>query len=398
MIRGPTPRTPGIRAPRSWCPKTRSLLLPLPLVLLLALAPALPSPLWGSAAPGAEEGPGMGVDPPNPRVYVTNQDDATVSVVDAVTLELLETVDLREFGFGDHARPHHAQVEPDGSAWYVTLIGEGKVLKLSRENRLLGTVETEVPGLLALDPDRDLLVVARSMTAVSPPASILLIRRSDFTEVDEIGVLFPRPHALTRHPTEPYVYTASLGMNQLAAVHVEDGSVELVDLPGPPHGIVQGAVSPDGRWLALTAELSDRLLVVDLSDPSRPVPHRELPMADGPFEPGFTLDGRWLYVTNLEADRVTVVDTEGWETVAQISHEAMAQPHGVGLSPDGRFVFVSNRHQAGGIHDHHGGHATASGTLVVIRAGEHEVEAVLEVGRYAAGVGVPAPPRTGGTP
>ena len=98
-------------------------------------------------------------------------------------------------------------------------------------------------------------------------------------------------------------------MNQLAAVHVEDGSVELVDLPGPPHGIVQGAVSPDGR-----------------------------------------------------------------------------------------FVFVSNRHQAGGIHDHHGGHATASGTLVVIRAGAHEVEAVLEVGRYAAGVGVPAPPRRGDTP
>ena len=114
-------------------------------------------------------------------------------------------MDLREFGYGDDARPHHTQVEPDGSAWYVTLIGEGKVLKLSRENRLLGTVETEVPGLLALDPDRDLLVVARSMTAVSPPASVLFIRRSDFTVVDEIGVLFPRPHALTPHPAEPYI-------------------------------------------------------------------------------------------------------------------------------------------------------------------------------------------------
>ncbi len=387
-----------IRRSTTRCSTMRPLFLTFPLALLLVLAPAQPMPLWGSAAPEPQGGAGEAADPLNPRVYVTNQDDATVTVVDAVTLELLETVDLREFGFGDYARPHHAQVEPDGSAWYVTLIGEGKVLKLSRENRLLGTVETEVPGLLSLDPDRDLLVVARSMTAVSPPASVLLIRRSDFTVVDEIGVLFPRPHALTRHPTEPFVYTASLGMNQLAAVHVEDGSVELVDLPGPPHGIVQGAVSPDGRWLALTAELSDRLLVVDLADPSRPVPHRELPMAEGPFEPAFTLDGRWLYVTNLEADRVTIVDTEGWETVAEVSHEAMAQPHGIGLSPDGRFVFVSNRHQAGGIHDHHGGHATASGTLLVIRAGAHEVEAVLEVGRYAAGVGVPAPPRTGGTP
>ena len=116
-------------------------------------------------------------------------------------------------------------------------------------------------------------------------------------------------------------------------------------------------------------------------------------MADGPFEPGFTLDGRWLYVTNLEADRVTIVDTESWKTVAEVVHEALVQPHGIGFSPDGRFVFVSNRHQTGSIHDHHGGHASASGTLVVIRVGVHEVEAVLEVGRYAAGVGVPAPPR-----
>jgi YVTN family beta-propeller protein len=354
----------------------------------------------GPGAPGAglAHSAPQGTDPGTPWVYVTNQDDATVSVVDALTLELVETVDLRDFGFGENARPHHAQVEPDGSAWYVTLIGEGKVLKLSRENELLGTVETEVPGLLALDPERDLLAVARSMTAVNPPASVLLIRRSDFTEVDEVGVLFPRPHALTRHPSAPWVYTASLGVNQLAAVHLEEGWAEVVDLPGPPHGIVQGAVSPDGRWLALTAELSDRLLVLDLADPARPAFHAEIPMADGPFEPGFTLDGRWLYVTNLEADRVTVVDTGGWAVVAEIAHEAMAQPHGIGFSPDGRFVFVSNRHQSGGIHDHHGGHATASGTLVVIRAGEHTVEAALEVGRYAAGVGAPAPTGARGAP
>lgn len=365
----------------------------LPLAFLLAAAPALPSPLWDSGAARTEMDASPVVDPLGPRVYVTNQDDATISVVDAVNLEVLGTVDLREFGFGNYARPHHVQVEPDGSAWYVTLIGEEKVLKFSRENRLLGAVEAGVPGLLALDPDRDLLVVARSMGAVSPPASVLFIRRSDFRVVDEIGVIFPRPHALAPHPTEPFIYTASLGTNQMAAVHVEDGSVGLVDLPGPPHGIVQGAVSPDGRWLALTAELSDRLLVMSLSDPSLPVPHLEIPMSDGPFEPAFTLDGRWLYVTNLEADRVTVVNTESWETLTEVTHEAMVQPHGIGLSPDGRFVFVSNRHQSGDLHDHQGGHATDSGTLVVIRAGAHEVKAVLEVGRYAAGVGIPAPLR-----
>ena len=52
------------------------------------------------------------------------------------------------------AQAHHAQVEPDGSFWYVTLIGAGKVLKLDR-NRVPESVDLEVPGLLALDPGRD---------------------------------------------------------------------------------------------------------------------------------------------------------------------------------------------------------------------------------------------------
>ena len=67
------------------------------------------------------------------QLYVPNQDDATVSVIDPATRRLLRTVDLRRYGVGDNAKPHHIQVEPDGSAWYVTLIGAGKVLKLDRE-------------------------------------------------------------------------------------------------------------------------------------------------------------------------------------------------------------------------------------------------------------------------
>ena len=76
----------------------------------------------------------VGPLPLRAQLYVPNQDDATVSVIDPATLRLLRTVDLRRYGVGDNAKPHHVQVEPDGSAWYVTLIGAGKVLKLDRAN------------------------------------------------------------------------------------------------------------------------------------------------------------------------------------------------------------------------------------------------------------------------
>ena len=325
------------------------------------------------------------------RLYVANQDDATISIIDAESRAVVETVDLRPLGFGDNAKPHHVQVEPDGSAWYVTLIGAGKVLKLDRANRILASADLQVPGLMTLHPTQDLMFVGRSMSAVNPPPRIAVIRRSSMQLVDEIDLLFPRPHGIAAHPAGERVFAASLGTNQLASIGVADGEVRLVDAPGQARGFVQVAVSPDGRWLAVTAELTDELMVFDLSDPREPKLSRTVPMPDGPFEPLFTGDGRWIYVTCLGGNRVAVVDTRSWEVPAVIEHEAFAQPHGVALSPDGQHVFIGSRHQLGGTHDHQGGKPTGAGTVVAICAATRTPEEVIGVGNYAAGMGTPVP-------
>ncbi|NIR37547.1 MAG: YncE family protein, partial [Actinobacteria bacterium] len=44
------------------------------------------------------------------------------------------------------------------------------MLKFNRANELVGRLDIERPGLLALDPASDRLYVARSMVAVSPPS------------------------------------------------------------------------------------------------------------------------------------------------------------------------------------------------------------------------------------
>jgi len=327
----------------------------------------------------------------SPRLYVANQDDATVSIIDLGSRAVSETVDLRRYGFADNARPHHVQVEPDGGAWYVTLIGAGKVVKFDRANRLLGSVDMEVPGLITLDPSQDLMFVGRSMSAVNPPPRLALIRRSDMTLLDEVDLLFPRPHGLVAHPNGKRVYVASLGTNQIASVGAGDGEVRLVDVVGPAHGFVQAAVSPDGKWLAVTAQLTDELMIFDLTDPRIPVFSRSLVMPDGPFEPVFTRDGRWIFVTCLTANRVAVVDVEQWRVADVLSHDGLGQPHGVALSPDGHYVFVGNRHQLGGVHDHEGAKPAAPGTVVAICAATRAVERVDTVGNYAAGMGTPMP-------
>jgi YVTN family beta-propeller protein len=333
------------------------------------------------------------------QLYVPNQDDATISVIDPGTRRLLRTVDLRRYGVGDNAKPHHVQVEPDGSAWYVTLIGAGKVLKLDPDDRVLGSVNMEVPGLIALHPSKDLMFVGRSMSAVNPPPRMAVIRRSDMMLLDEVDLLFPRPHGIVVHPGGEVVYVASLGTNQIASVGVDQGEVSLVNVPGPAKGFVQAAVSPDGSLLAVTAELTDSLLVFDLARPSMPKLARGVSMPDGPFEPAFTPDGRSIFVTALNANRVAVVDTRDWSVTVLPEHAGFGQPHGIALSPDASRVFVGNRHQLGGVHDHAGGRPTGTGTVVAICVSSREVDTVLTVGHYAAGLGMtPAKPDVAAAP
>lgn len=331
------------------------------------------------------------------RLYVADQGAAKVSVVDVDRHELVATIDLVELGFSENAKPHHAVVEPDGSHWYVSLIGENRVLKFDRDNRLVAQAELEVPGLMAIDPVRDRLYVGRSMTAVNPPPSVTIVRRSDMAVEDVIDVLFPRPHALAVTADGAWVYTASLAENRFAVIDAETGDVELVDVPADaemphPHTLVQFAISPDGRRLVAGGEMSGDFLVWDLADPAAPELVEALELGGAPWHPSFTPDGRLVFVGNLLADRITVLDAETWEVVETIEGEGIVQPHGSAVSPDGSKVFVSNRNTSGEYHA--AGTASGSpppGTLVVLDAATREVLAVLDLPPHAAGIGTMPP-------
>ncbi len=348
--------------------------------LLLTLAVS-----FGAAAQPAEN---------DAYLYVCNQGAASVSVVDMATNEVAETVDLQALGFSANAKPHHVVVEPDGSYWYVSLIGENRVLKFDRANELVAQAELEVPGLLALHPTEDLLLVGRSMSAVNPPSSIALVRRSDMTLQEEVDVFFPRPHALTVAPDGAYAYVASLAENQLMAVSLADPEeTELTRVGGPTHTFVQFAISPAGQTMAVTGQISGRVLVFDLSDPARPAVTDTIAVEAEPWHPVFSADGRYVYFGNKRADAVTVLNMETREVEAVVRGEGIDQPHGAALSPDGRYLYVSsNNLPQGGEHASHasGSEAAEPGTVAVIDTETRVVEAVITVGEYPTGIGAAA--------
>ena len=319
-------------------------------------------------------------------LYVAAQEDVTVAIIDMATNELIETIDLKELGFSENAKAHHTAVETDGSFWYVSLIAAGKVLKFDRQNRLVGQADFETPGMLSLDPTADRLYVGRSMAAVNPPQRIGVIERSTMS-LEEVDVFFPRPHALVVEPRGGRFYSASLGQNSVAYAPLGAEEVQLLNLDGGPQVLVQFAVSPDGRWMVAGGQLSGELLVFDLSgDEPRVV--RSIQVGGQPWHPSFTPDGTTVWVPNQTANAVTAVRTDTWEVSDVITHPALIEPHGSAVSPDGQTVYVSGRNVSGTYLPADGG-AGRPGTVVAIDAESHEVVAVIEVGRYAAGMSAP---------
>ncbi len=322
-----------------------------------------------------------------PLLYVCVQDDAKIAVVDMAKAEVIRTIDLQKLGFPATAKPHFIVVEPDGAHWYVSLIGANTVAKFDRQDRLVGKFEMETPGMLSFGPGGQLLV-SRSMSAVSPPKRVAVIDRANMSG-EEIDILFPRPHPMV--VVGGYAYTASLGVNQLAVIELSSGKVQIVDVKGTPHAFVQFAVSPDGRTLVASTEVSGQLMVFDLSAPAKPVLKAEIPLGKMVFDPIFTPDGRQVWVPVKMDNEIAVVDSSTWKVVARIKDDAFKQPHQVVFSADGRTGFVTNNNKMDHMSDPaHAGHAMPAGdgvaSLVVVDVASRKVTKSLPLGKNLTGM------------
>jgi 6-phosphogluconolactonase (cycloisomerase 2 family) len=319
-------------------------------------------------------------------LYVCNQNDASGSVIDMRTNEVVQTVDLQALGFSSEARPHHSAVERDGSFWYLSLIGDNKVLKFNRQNELVGQVDFERPGMLALDTMSDRLYVGRSMAAVNPPQRIGMIDRGEMS-IDEYDVFFPRPHAIAVNPQNDIVYTASLAVNNMASIDVEQEEMELTTLDGMMHTFVQFALSPDGKSMVVGGEMTGKFMVFDITSPQEPTLVKMLDVNAAPWHPVFTPDGRFVYIGNKRANTITVVDASDWTIETVIEGQGISEPHGSAVSPDGKYVYISNNNLKGAyVADASLSETEQPGTVVVIDTATNKVENIIEVGHYAAGL------------
>ena len=324
-------------------------------------------------------------------LYVCIQDDAKIAVVDMAARTVLRTIDLTALGFPATAKPHFIAVAPDGAHWYVSLIGANTVAKFDQQDRVVGRFTMETPGMLALSADGAKLVASRSMSAVNPPKRVAIIDTATM-EGSEVDVLFPRPHPMAV-TSAGYAYTGSLGVNQIASIGLASERVQITQVPGPTHSLVQFALSPDQKTMVGSAEISGQLLVFDLADPVKPTVVRTVEVGRMAFDPVFTPDARFVYVPVKSTNEIVVVEASTGTVAKRMTHPSFREPHQIVFSPDGATAFVTNNNKMDHMADPaHAGHAMPAGagggpaSLSIIDVAGGAVTAI-ELGRNLTGMG-----------
>ena len=325
-------------------------------------------------------------------LYVCVQDDAKVAVVDMASKSVLRMIDFQGMGFPATAKPHYVQVEPDGSFWYLSLIGANRVVKIDRSDKIVGQYEMETPGMLALS-GADTLVATRSMSAVNPPKRIAIINRKTMAG-EEVEVLFARPHPMAASRAG-YAYTGSLGVNQIAAVSLADQKVSVTNLPGATHSLVQFTTSRDGSTLIGTGDVSGQLLIFDIATPASPRLVKTVDVGKMAFDPVFTPDEQFIWVPVKSTNEVVIVSTASGAEVARIKDENLKQPQQIVFSTDGAFAFVSNNNKMDHMADPaHAGHDMPGGdgmaSLVVVDVKSRKAVKAIPLGKNLTGMGTNA--------
>lgn len=173
--------------------------------------------------------------------------------------------------------------------------------------------------------------------------------------------------------TQGRAYVSLSGADEVAVVDLANASViERIETGAYPHGL---RLSPDGAELHVANVEDGSVSIIDTASLAEAA---RIPVGTAPVQVGFTPDGRQVYVSLRDENRVAVIDTATREVTGRI--DVGPNPIQMIVTPNGDFVYVANQ----------GTEAAPNDTVSVIEtAAGHVVETII-TGSGAHGVSVSA--------
>lgn len=336
------------------------------------------------------------------RIFTTNQDSDVVTVLDAASM-----LAMRVFPVGVNASfesPHGLQISPDGRYFYVSMIVGQTVLKYDAfSGEFVDSVHLGKPlALIRLSGDGMKLYVTTNFDINNPTATdgqVTVIRTSDMQTLGQIPVGV-NPHGINVSRDGLFIYVTAVNSDRVYVIDTRADTlftnfeVDTDPSPNPDFEPYHVALSP-----ANSAGYEDYLLITCRKAAKVRVFQRQsLSATQHSFSPVATLNvgampiqlegrtgGDKFYAANYGANTVSVIHRIGGSFTVEktlstrvVNGDTLyfSGPNGVAVSPDGNYVFVTNRNRTGA-GGHHGG--TGGGFLTVIDAVADELIRMIEL-------------------
>ncbi|HSJ05478.1 MAG TPA: YncE family protein [Longimicrobiales bacterium] len=297
--------------------------------------------------------------------------------------------------------PHGLGLSPDGEHYYVTTghgTPNGHLWKFDvRDSRVAGRVELGLfPASLQVSPDGHwVYVVNFNLHGDMVPSSVSVVAAEAMVEVARLRTC-TMPHGSRTNPQGTRHYSACMMDDVL--VEIDTGELEVVrhflltpggerGMAGAPadhahhaagHGSVPPRCSPtwaatsaDGSRVFVACNAANDIVEIDVETWALV---RRLPAGDGVYNLAASPDGRLLVATNKRGNSVSVFDLAAGTEIARIP-TLRPVVHGVAISDDGRYAFVSVE-----------GRGAMPGTVEMMDLAAGSRVASVDVGQMAGGI------------
>lgn len=311
------------------------------------------------------------------KVYVAAEDGGEVDVINTKSNTVAAKIDLslKQADSSVMYMAHNVQVAPDGKSVWVTanaMTGEHTSLRTKLKNALFptayadtghGTESAAKDQLIVIDPQTDKITKRIDMGTNLHLAHVVLTPNSRYAVAvaQEKGEIYKvdantykvvqttptkqgdEPHGLRITPDGKSAFIAMMGAKSIGQFDLSSATLTYIPLNGVP---VQTGITADGKYVLATVFDSKSVAIYNLAQ--KRLEYATLPPdAKGPLQLYPTPDSKYVYVADQgnyfnqpDGDKLHKIDLEQ-RTIAQTVRVGTA-PHGVVVSPDGKYVYVTN--------------------------------------------------------